>query len=120
MAALTPALRGRVDLAFLDPPYNAARERWVYPDRILSFRAPASSTAGAARRARTSGIRIANAATIASLPLAPLFVECDVVLPRAQDTSGPPVPDMAGKGFEGRMRSSKSGPTALTTAIKYA
>jgi DNA modification methylase len=34
MAALTPTLRGRVDLAFLDPPYNAARERWVYPDRI--------------------------------------------------------------------------------------
>jgi hypothetical protein len=25
MAALTPALRGQVDLAFLDPPYNAAR-----------------------------------------------------------------------------------------------
>jgi len=37
MAALTPALRGRVDLAFLDPPYNAARERWVYPDRILCW-----------------------------------------------------------------------------------
>jgi DNA modification methylase len=37
MAALTPALRGRVDLAFLDPPYNAARERWIYPDRILSW-----------------------------------------------------------------------------------
>ena len=37
MAALTPALRGRVDLAFLDPPYNAARERWVYPDRILDW-----------------------------------------------------------------------------------
>ena len=35
MAALTPALRCRVDLAFLDPPYNAARERWIYPDRIL-------------------------------------------------------------------------------------
>jgi DNA modification methylase len=37
MAALTPDLRGRVDLAFLDPPYNAARERWVYPDRILGW-----------------------------------------------------------------------------------
>jgi len=37
MAALTPVLRGRVDLAFLDPPYNAARERWVYPDRILGW-----------------------------------------------------------------------------------
>ena len=37
MAALTPALRGRVDLAFLDPPYNAARERWIYPDRILGW-----------------------------------------------------------------------------------
>ena len=37
MAALTPALRGRVDLAFLDPPYNAAQERWVYPDRILGW-----------------------------------------------------------------------------------
>jgi DNA modification methylase len=37
MAALTPALCGRVDLAFLDPPYNAARERWTYPDRILGW-----------------------------------------------------------------------------------
>jgi hypothetical protein len=37
MAALAPALRGRVDLAFLDPPYNATRERWVYPDRILGW-----------------------------------------------------------------------------------
>jgi adenine-specific DNA-methyltransferase len=37
MAALTPTLRGRVDLAFLDPPYNAARERWVYPDRVLGW-----------------------------------------------------------------------------------
>jgi DNA modification methylase len=37
MAALIPALRGRVDLAFLDPPYNAARERWIYPDRILGW-----------------------------------------------------------------------------------
>jgi hypothetical protein len=37
MAALTPALRNRVDLAFLDPPYNAARERWIYPDRILGW-----------------------------------------------------------------------------------
>jgi DNA modification methylase len=37
MAALTPALRGRVDLAFLDPPYNASREHWVYPDRILGW-----------------------------------------------------------------------------------
>jgi DNA modification methylase len=34
MAALAPTLRGRVHLAFLDPPYNATRERWVYPDRI--------------------------------------------------------------------------------------
>jgi DNA modification methylase len=37
MAALTPAFRGRVELAFLDPPYNAARERWIYPDRILGW-----------------------------------------------------------------------------------
>ena len=37
MAALTPALRGRVDLAFLDPPYNATRERWVYPDPIFGW-----------------------------------------------------------------------------------
>jgi hypothetical protein len=37
MAALAPTLRGRVDLAFLDPPYNAARERWIYPDRILGW-----------------------------------------------------------------------------------
>jgi DNA modification methylase len=37
MAALTPVLRGRVDLAFLDPLYNAARERWIYPDRILGW-----------------------------------------------------------------------------------
>jgi DNA modification methylase len=37
MTALTPTLRRRVDLAFLDPPYNAARERWVYPDRILGW-----------------------------------------------------------------------------------
>ena len=37
MAALTPTLRGRVDLAFLEPPYNAARERWVYPDPILGW-----------------------------------------------------------------------------------
>src|SRR3712207_1238103 len=37
MAALTPTLCGRVDLAFLDPPYNAARERWTYPDRILGW-----------------------------------------------------------------------------------
>jgi DNA modification methylase len=37
MAALIPILRGRVDLAFLDPPYNATRERWVYPDRILDW-----------------------------------------------------------------------------------
>jgi DNA modification methylase len=34
LAALAPSLAGRVDLAFLDPPYNAARERWVYPDRV--------------------------------------------------------------------------------------
>jgi DNA modification methylase len=37
MATLIPTLRGRVDLAFLDPPYNAGRERWVYPDRILGW-----------------------------------------------------------------------------------
>jgi DNA modification methylase len=37
MAALTPTLRGKVDLAFLDPPYNATRERWVYPDPILDW-----------------------------------------------------------------------------------
>ena len=37
MAALTPTLRGWVDLAFLDPPYNATRERWDYPDRILGW-----------------------------------------------------------------------------------
>src|SRR3712207_727846 len=37
MAALTPTLRGRVDLAFIDPPYNATRERWVYPDPILGW-----------------------------------------------------------------------------------
>ena len=37
MAALIPTLRGRVDLAFLDPPYNAAQERWVYPDRVLGW-----------------------------------------------------------------------------------
>lgn len=37
MAALTPTLRGLVDLAFLDPPYNATRERWTYPDRILGW-----------------------------------------------------------------------------------
>ena len=35
MAALTITLRGLVDLAFLDPPYNATWERWVYPDQIL-------------------------------------------------------------------------------------
>ncbi len=37
MATLTPILRGRVDLAFLDPPYNATRERWIYPDPILGW-----------------------------------------------------------------------------------
>lgn len=37
LAALTPSLRSRVDLAFLDPPYNAARERWIYPDRLLDW-----------------------------------------------------------------------------------
>jgi DNA modification methylase len=37
LAALTPTLRCRVDLAFLDPPYNATRERWVYPDPILGW-----------------------------------------------------------------------------------
>jgi DNA modification methylase len=37
MATLTPILRGRVDLAFLDPPYNATPERWIYPDPILGW-----------------------------------------------------------------------------------
>ena len=37
LAALAPSLRDRVDLAFLDPPYNATRERWIYPDRILGW-----------------------------------------------------------------------------------
>ncbi len=37
MTALAPTLRGRVNLAFLDPPYNAARERWVYPDRVRNW-----------------------------------------------------------------------------------
>lgn len=37
LAALAPTLRDRVDLAFLDPPYNASRERWIYPDRILEW-----------------------------------------------------------------------------------
>jgi DNA modification methylase len=37
LAALAPSLRGRVALAFLDPPYNAARERWIYPDHILRW-----------------------------------------------------------------------------------
>ena len=48
MAALMPTLRGRLDPAFLDPPYNATRERWVYPDRILGW---FGSMVG--RRART-------------------------------------------------------------------
>src|SRR5919202_6667882 len=37
LATLIPNLRGRVGLAFLDPPYNAARERWIYPDQILEW-----------------------------------------------------------------------------------
>ena len=37
MTALAPTLRGRVNLAFLDPPYNAAREHWVYPDRVRDW-----------------------------------------------------------------------------------
>jgi adenine specific DNA methylase Mod len=37
MAALIPAFRGQVDLVFLDPPYNATRERWIYPDRVLGW-----------------------------------------------------------------------------------
>jgi DNA modification methylase len=37
LATLASSLRGRVDLAFLDPPYNAAREAWIYPDRILDW-----------------------------------------------------------------------------------
>src|SRR3712207_1777808 len=64
------------------------------------FKAPASSAAGAARSARTSGIRTANTATIAGLPPAPLFPECEGDLPRAQNTSGPPAPDTAGRAFE--------------------
>src|SRR3712207_8789742 len=43
----------------------------------------------------TSGIMAANTVTVASLPLAPLFAECDVVLPRAQDTSPSPRADKA-------------------------
>ncbi len=37
MTELAPTLRGRVNLAFLDPPYNATRERWVYPDRVRDW-----------------------------------------------------------------------------------
>lgn len=37
MTALAPTLQGRVNLAFLDPPYNATRERWVYPDRVRDW-----------------------------------------------------------------------------------
>ena len=37
MVALAPALQGRVDLAFLDPPYNASQEYWVYPDRVRDW-----------------------------------------------------------------------------------
>jgi site-specific DNA-methyltransferase (adenine-specific)/adenine-specific DNA-methyltransferase len=37
MMALTPSLQGRVDLAFLDPPYNATHERWFYPDRVRDW-----------------------------------------------------------------------------------
>jgi adenine specific DNA methylase Mod len=37
MTALAPSLEGRVDLAFLDPPYNATRERWIYPDRVRDW-----------------------------------------------------------------------------------
>lgn len=37
MMALAPALQGRVNLAFLDPPYNATHERWVYPDRVRDW-----------------------------------------------------------------------------------
>jgi DNA modification methylase len=35
--ALAPTLHDRVDVAFLDPPYNAAREHWVYPDPVLDW-----------------------------------------------------------------------------------
>jgi hypothetical protein len=37
MTALAPTLRGRVNLAFLDPPYNATQEHWVYPDRVRDW-----------------------------------------------------------------------------------
>ena len=37
MTTLAPALQGRVNLAFLDPPYNATYERWVYPDRVRDW-----------------------------------------------------------------------------------
>ena len=37
MTALAATLRGCVNLAFLDPPYNATRESWVYPDRVRDW-----------------------------------------------------------------------------------
>lgn len=37
MTALAPTLRGRVNLAFLDPPYNATREHWVFPDQVRDW-----------------------------------------------------------------------------------
>src|SRR3712207_1813408 len=81
---------------------RAARAAKVVPTgaAYAGLRAPASSAAGAAKRARTSGIRTANSATIAVLTLAPLFAEGDVVLPRAQDTSGFPMPDTEGRAFD--------------------
>jgi hypothetical protein len=71
---------------------RAARAPKIVPTgaAYAGFRAPASSAAGAASRARTSGIRTANTAIIVVLPLALLFAECDVVRPCAQDTSEAP------------------------------
>ncbi|MCA1739526.1 MAG: site-specific DNA-methyltransferase [Actinobacteria bacterium] len=37
MTALAPTLQDRVNVAFLDPPYNATREYWVYPDRVRDW-----------------------------------------------------------------------------------
>jgi adenine specific DNA methylase Mod len=34
LAALLPTYRERVDLVFIDPPYNAPDERWPYEDRL--------------------------------------------------------------------------------------
>src|SRR3712207_3938515 len=53
------------------------------------FTVPASSAAGAARRARTSGVRTANTATICDPPHAPLLAECDVFLLGFQKNRAP-------------------------------